>query len=38
MLHGRRDEILLRRKEVQLLTIGRRCDYNTNLRESLSSV
>ena len=37
VLHGRRDEILLRRREVQLLTISRRRDYNTGLREPLSA-
>ncbi len=36
VLHGRRDEILLRRREVHLLTTGRRRNYNTSLREPLS--
>ena len=35
VLCGRREDILLRRKEVQLLTISRRRDYNTGLREPL---
>jgi len=33
VLHGRREEILQRRKEMQILTINRRKDYNQNLRE-----
>ncbi len=33
VLLGRREAILLRRKEVQLLTINRRRDYNNGLRE-----
>jgi putative transposase len=37
VLRGRRDEILRRRKEVQLLTISRRRHYNTGLREPLST-
>ena len=37
VLCGRREEILLRRKEVQLLTICRRRAYNTGLREPLSA-
>lgn len=37
VLYGRRQEILLRRKEVQLLTISRRRDYNKDLREPLSA-
>jgi len=37
VLYGRREAILLRRKEVQLLTISRRRDYNTGLREPLSA-
>ena len=37
VLHGRRDDILLRRKEVQLLTISRRRDYNKALVEPLSA-
>jgi hypothetical protein len=37
VLHGKRDEMLLRRKEVQLLTISRRRDHNAGLREPLSA-
>jgi putative transposase len=33
VLYGRREEIWQRRKEVQLLTINRRRDYNQDLRE-----
>jgi len=33
VLYGRREEILQRRKEVQILTINRRRDYNRDLRE-----
>ena len=33
VLHGRREEILQRRKEVQIQTINRRRDYNRGLRE-----
>ncbi len=33
VLLGRREQILKRRKEVQLLTINRRRDYNQGLRE-----
>ena len=33
VLYGRRDEILQRRKEVQIQTINRRRDYNQDLRE-----
>ena len=33
VLLGRREQILVRRKEVQLLTINRRRDYNQGLRE-----
>jgi len=33
VLYGRREAILKRRKEVQILTINRRRDYNQNLRE-----
>jgi len=33
VLYGRREEILERRKEVQILTINRRRDYNRGLRE-----
>jgi putative transposase len=32
VLYGRREEILQRRKEVQILTINRRRDYNQGLR------
>ena len=33
VLYGRRDEILQRRKEVQIQTINRRRDYNRDLKE-----
>jgi len=33
VLYGRKEEILLRRKEVQILTINRRRDYNQGLKE-----
>ena len=33
VLYGRREKILLRRKEVQILTINRRRDYNRGLME-----
>jgi putative transposase len=33
VLHGRREAILKRRKEVQISTIGRRRNYNQGLRE-----
>jgi len=33
VLYGRREEILKRRKEVQIQTINRRRDYNSGLRE-----
>ena len=33
VLYGKREEILKRRKEVQILTISRRKDYNGGLRE-----
>jgi transposase InsO family protein len=33
VLYGRREEILQRRKEVQILTFNRRRDYNQGLRE-----
>ncbi len=33
VLYGRKDEILQRRKEVQILTINHRRDYNQGLRE-----
>jgi len=38
VLYGRREEILQRRKEVQILTINRRRDYNRNLRELANAV
>jgi putative transposase len=37
VLHGRREEILQRRKEVQILTITRRRDYNQGLRELVNA-
>ena len=37
VLHGRRDEILNRRKEVQLLTIKRRKDHNQGLMEPVNN-
>ena len=37
VLYGRRDEILERRKEVQILTINRRRDYNQSLRELVNA-
>ncbi len=37
VLHGRRDEILLCRREAQLLSISRRRVYNTGSREPLSA-
>ena len=37
VLHGRREEILQRRKEVQIQTINRRRDYNQNLREFVNA-
>jgi transposase InsO family protein len=36
-LYGRREEILERRKEVQVQTISRRRDYNKGLRELVSA-
>ena len=36
-LYGRREEILQRRKEVQIQTINRRRDYNRGLRELLNA-
>jgi hypothetical protein len=33
VLYGRRETILQRRKEVKILTINRRRDYNNGLRE-----
>ena len=38
VLQGRRDEILQRRKEVQILTINRRRDYNQGLKELVDTV
>jgi len=37
VLYGRREEILERRKEVQLQTINRRRDYNQDLRELVNA-
>jgi transposase InsO family protein len=37
VLHGRREEILERRKEVQRQTINRRRDYNQGLREHVNA-
>ncbi|MFC1934435.1 IS3 family transposase, partial [Chloroflexota bacterium] len=37
VLYGRREQILQRRKEVQILTINRRRDYNRNLRELINA-
>jgi len=37
VLNGRREEILQRRKEVQILTITRRRDYNQGLRELVNA-
>ncbi len=37
VLYGRREEILKRRKEVQILTINRRRDYNQGLRELVNA-
>jgi len=37
VLYGRREEILQRRKEVQILTINRRRDYNHDLRELVNA-
>ena len=37
VLHGRREEILQRRKEVQIQTINRRRDYNQGLRELINA-
>ncbi len=37
VLDGRRDEILQHRKEVQILTINRRRDYNQGLRELVNA-
>jgi transposase InsO family protein len=38
VLYGRREQILQRRKEVQILTINRRKDYNQGLREIVNAV
>jgi putative transposase len=38
VLYGRREQILQRRKEVQILTINRRRDYNRDLRELANAV
>jgi transposase InsO family protein len=38
VLYGRREQILQRRKEVQILTINRRRDYNRGLRELANAV
>jgi len=37
VLYGRREPILQRRKEVQILTINRRRDYNRDLRELVNA-
>ena len=37
VLYGRREQILQRRKEVQILTINRRKDYNRGLREIVNA-
>jgi len=37
VLYGRKQEILKRRKEVQILTINRRRDYNRGLRELVNA-
>ena len=37
VLYGRREEILQRRKEVQIQTINRRRDYNRDLRELVNA-
>ncbi|HEX9896302.1 MAG TPA: IS3 family transposase [Dehalococcoidales bacterium] len=37
VLYGRREEILERRKEVRILTINRRRDYNQSLRELVNA-
>ncbi len=37
VLYGRRDQILKRRKEVQIQTINRRRDYNRDLRELVNT-
>jgi putative transposase len=38
VLYGRREQILQRRQEVQILTINRRRDYNRGLRELANAV
>jgi len=38
VLFGRREDILKRRKEVQIATIGRRRDYNQGLRELATTI
>lgn len=38
VLYGRREQILQRRKEVQILTINRRRDYNRDLKELANAV
>lgn len=38
VLHGRKEAILQHRKEVQILTINRRRDYNQDLRELANAV
>jgi putative transposase len=38
VLYGRREQILQRRKELQILTINRRRDYNRGLRELANAV
>ena len=37
VLHGRREQILLRRKEVRAQTINRRREYNRDLRELVNA-
>ena len=37
VLYGRREQILERRKEVQIQTINRRRDYNRDLRELVNA-
>ncbi len=37
VLYGRREEILQRRKEVQIQTINRRRDYNQGLRKLVNA-
>ncbi len=37
VLYGRREEMLQRRKEMQILTINRRRDYNQGLRELVNT-